>query len=115
MAFSSFNKTFTGERLAPSTYIKGREVLGVSSALSFEASIHPLNGQEIKHLPEGRRDKEAYALLTTTILYADNPETKQPADMINAYGKKFEVISIGPWQNNILPHYRVIISLAKRK
>jgi hypothetical protein len=108
---SSFRTyTLDGKRFAASSNVKGRWTDGATTPFTFVASVQPLKGNELLVLPEGQREKETYKLYTTYQLRtADEPAKKKP-DKIQIFSKTFEVISVEPWQNKVIPHYKAIVS-----
>ncbi len=109
---SSFRKPLVGERTTASSNVKGQSIPGTTSALNFTASVQPLTGRERETLPEGLREKGAFRLYTDFALRADNQKTKAPADSVILDDKKYIVIIAKPWENNVIPHRKVIVSEA---
>lgn len=112
MAFAEFNQTLTGTRRDPDTLVKGRVVTGATSPLSFSGSVQPITGNERQALPEGLRERGRYYLYTDFALRTENQTTKEPADEVDLFGSKYKVVFLEPWQNNILSHYRALVSEA---
>jgi len=65
-------------------------------------------------LPEGRRESEAYRLYTDFELKTVRKESgdKLNADTVTIDGKKFEVLSVAKWRNDVINHYKAVVSLA---
>ena len=71
------------------------------------ASVQPLTPYEMQSLPEGRRARAAYTLFSDSHLQTvtdNNPDT------LVIDGLVFEVLSVAPFQNGILNHYRCVVS-----
>ncbi len=108
---SSFRTyTLAGTRYAASTMTKGIATPGATSVIGFTSSVQPLSGKEKLILPEGIREKEAYKLYTSFALKTVDEVAKTKADRITIFGKTFEVVKLAIWQNNVIPHYKVIVS-----
>jgi hypothetical protein len=114
MSFSQFNQDITGLRFSAGTTVKGRYTAGSTTPLNFKGSVQPVTGNNIQQLPEGRKNFEAYFIYTKTELFVDNPTAQTSADEVTLFGKAFEVIKVENWQNKVIPHYKITVSLKKR-
>lgn len=94
---SSFRQTVTGERPGVGSYIGGVWTPMTPAALSIRASVQPASENELKLLPEGRREYGAYALRTATLIMM--------GDVFLIGGERHEVIKRQVWQNGVIPHY----------
>jgi len=112
MSFAEFNQPLTGTRRAADTLTRGRAVAGATSVLNFSASVQPLTGNERQALPEGLRERGRYYIYTSFALRTEDQTTKTPADEVDLFGKKYKVVLLEPWQNNILGHYKALVSEA---
>jgi hypothetical protein len=108
---NSFGQTVTGTRYATNTMDKGKVVPGTSSQISFRASVQPIPADEMKTLPEGLREKEAYRLYTETELFTVREAGKKNADRVSLFGKTFQIISVANWRNGVISHYKAVASL----
>lgn len=109
---SSFRSyTLDGKRFGPDTNNKGRMVPGTETPFIFTASVQPLRGHELETLPENQRDRESYRLYTDFQLQTVDTTNKLRPDRIQLFNKTFEVIRIDIWQNNVIPHYKAIMSV----
>jgi hypothetical protein len=91
-------------RKAPGQYVNGYWQEGAGELFQIKASVQPMRGTEMEMLPEGRRQSQAVKLYTNTQLQTvddSNPDTLQ------AFGSSYEVLSVEPWQSNVLSHYKV--------
>jgi hypothetical protein len=105
VSFPQFNKTFNVRRLGPGAYVNGFWQEGVPTVIQIQASVQPVRGDEMQTLPEGRRDSQAVKLYTSTKLQTvddDNP------DILEAFDADFEIISVEPWQSDVINHYKCI-------
>lgn len=91
------------------TWTKGQFTASATTSFNILASIQPLSGNEMQSLPEGRREKEAIRLYTSTELKIA-AEGGANADVVTIAGKDYEVIAVYPWRNGILNHFKVIVS-----
>lgn len=103
-------QSLTGTRTEAGTLVKGRLTPGSTSAINFTASVQPISGDELLSLPEGIREEGMFKLYTDFALRSANQTTKEPADKINLFGKVYKVVFLEAWQNNIINHYKAIVS-----
>ena len=109
---SSFRQPLTGKRFAAPTIVKGRKTAeGTESPLSFTASVQPLSPKELNALPEGERESAKFKLYTDfalrTVVTGDagtNP------DQVQINSEWYDVTGVDVWGNNVIPHYKVIVS-----
>lgn len=82
--------------------------------INATASVQPTKGQEVKLVPEGRRDSETYKMYTSTQILGITTQNPDQVTILKApfTGIVFEVIEILDWQNNanfnITNHYKYI-------
>jgi hypothetical protein len=107
---SSFRKALTVTRYAAGSYVDGRWVEGVGSTFTIKASVQPLSDREMQLLPEARRNTETYNLFTDTQLRTAEQTQGKNADRVSIYGEMFEVLSVGHWQNDVLNHFKIVVS-----
>ena len=110
---SGFRQAITGARFtgAGSFGVTGKYVESGSAAISFTASIQPASPKEMLTLPEGRRDGETYRLYTSFELKTADEVSKVNADRVTISGRTFEVLWVGIWKNDVIPHYKALVSL----
>ena len=104
-------KPLVGKRFAVGTYTDGVWTQGSSSTLNFTASVQPLSGKDKESLPEGFREKAGYKLYTDTEMKTVDEKNGISADQVTIDGLLYEVVTVGVWQNSIINHYKVIVSL----
>lgn len=114
--FEYFRSPVTLRRYPPGTYVNGRWVEGSPSQdILITASIQPAKGEEMRSLPEARKESENYVMYTSfRVRTVQEKGSNQNADLILFDGKEFEVHLVDPWQNNanftIVNHYKYLIS-----
>jgi hypothetical protein len=106
---SFFGSVQQAERPAAGEYVDGVWTEGELEAFSFIGTIQPLAGKDYDRLPEGRRERASYVVITKTQLRGIDEAGEVNADRVLAFGAWCEVLSVEPWQSGILPHYRAII------
>lgn len=104
-----FRQSVTFKRPSSVTYVNG-----VAQAVTFavsiiQASIQPLTPDEMKLLPEGRRNTAAYNIITSTSLRPAKEAAGRQADIIVIGGEDYEVISCEYWINNVINHCKAVI------
>lgn len=97
-------------------YVNGQWIEGGETVIPITASVQPTTGEEMLSIPEGRRNRKAYALFTSTkieVIHGLNNSTNP--DQIEIFGERFEVVRVEPWQNNppvfgIVNHFKFYAS-----
>lgn len=113
---SSFRQILRVERqIRDGSYVDGEYVFnrdeeGSIETFGISASKHPLSGKEMQALPEGRREKGAFAIITEFRLRTADVELKKNPDIVNIEDEWYEVFSVQPWQNNVISHYRAVVT-----
>lgn len=77
------------------------------TTFQIRCSFQPLEPDEMKIVPEGRRDEESFKLYTNTELLTAESNGNNP-DIVEHDGQDFEVISCGDYHNKLIEHYKVI-------
>lgn len=104
---TQFRSAFTINRTAAGTMVKGKFVnSGAVTPVSILASVQPLQGKDVNLLPEGRKTSQAVWIYTDTQLIPLTATTNP--DILLAFGSEFEVLTVEPWQSNVIPHYKCI-------
>jgi hypothetical protein len=105
----SFRQTVTVYRRDPNAEQYGKKVQGAEQApFTIYASVQPTTGEDLQVLPEGSMENEVYKLYTDTELFTR--EDLQDADQVELFGKRFKVINIERWQNQVISHYKILVS-----
>jgi len=109
---SSFRRKFTVKRKSGGSYNTSGffESTGADTTLEIEASIQPATGSDMKLLPENRREEETTKLYTDTRLIGIIRGSGMNPDIIIIDGDDYEVVSVYPWSNGVIDHYKVLAS-----
>ena len=107
---SSFRKALVVKRHAAGTWNKGRYTEGAQSDINITASVQPATPEEMNLLPEGRSISETFRLYTSTKLLPANSSAGINADIVIIDGENYEVLSCATWQNDVINHYKAIVS-----
>ncbi len=104
---SSFRTPLTVTRKGAGSYTSGVWVAGAESEMVILASVQPMRPDEMESLPEGRRDKQAVKIYTSTELFTVRGDNTSPDQM--AYrGDTFEVVSVAPYQSGVISHFKAV-------
>lgn len=99
-----FRKAQTITRTGPGAYVRGEWVNGVPSAMTIQASVQPVTGQELLVLPEGRRTMEVVKIYTSAELVT-NDNSQQP-DVLEWRGKSYEIAMKAAYQSDVINHFK---------
>ena len=97
-------------------YVQGKYSTIDGTSETIKGSFQPANGQELQALPEGRRQRQTFKVYTKTELTAprqDRSGDETPGDIIEYKNKRYEVVTVGPWENGIINHFKAIIQEEK--
>ena len=96
-------------RYAAGSYVSGRWVEGATSVLSITASVQPDRARpdELLHLPEADRAREAIRLYTTATLRTSDESAGIQADEVVWEGEQWEVHKVESWPLN-MTHQKVL-------
>lgn len=99
-------------RRQPGTYVKGSYVPSgsVATNMSILASVQPLNGEELKTLPEGRRLSDSVKVYTDAELIVLDETTNTEPDRMTWRGHIYECVSMFAHQMGVINHYKYIFS-----
>lgn len=96
------------KRYGAGTWSHGRFTEDTSPiTIQIRASLQPVPPHEVALLPEGKRDSQSYRLYTSTELRL--AEDSNP-DRVIVDNEEYEVSQGAPWKNDILSHYRYLIT-----
>lgn len=109
---SSFRQSLTVKRRATGFYNDAGfyEVSGEDTELNIEASIQPVSGSDLMLLPENRREEELLKLYTNIQLIGAVKGNSTNCDIVEINGIDYEVVKVFPWQNSVIPHYKVLVA-----
>jgi len=97
MAFAQFNQSLSVTREPGGSYVDGVWAPGSPVTVQISGSVQPASENELKLLPEGRREDGAYAIRSLQELRA--------GDVVPIGGEDHEVVRRQVWQNGVIPHY----------
>jgi hypothetical protein len=106
--FDVFNKQLNAFRYGQDTLIEGDIIPGLEEQFIIQASVQPTPYEDMMVLPEGYRTTDTFTLYTSTEL--KTARTGYLPDVVVINTQKFRVIKVAVWQNNIIPHYEVIVA-----
>ena len=107
---SLFRKPLIGVRFGAGSFVKGRWVEGAPTIINLDASVQPTTNHDMLYLDIGRRERKSYTIFTDTKLIAWTPGTANP-DCVDISNERYEVSAEAPWQNNVISHYKYIVTL----
>jgi len=105
-----FRRPLFGVRFAQGTFVDGRWVEGVTSIISLEASVQPTTPHDLLTLDIARRERKSYTLYTDFKLLCLTSGIKNP-DCVDINGERYEVSAEAPWRNDVISHYKYIVTL----
>lgn len=103
------NKAITVTPRSTGSYINGRwtgEVVG--TAYTITGSWQPASQTDVLTLPEGRRERAAYRIYTSS--FFNSLQQNQNPDRVSMDGKTYEVYAREDWKNGLLSHYKYIVT-----
>lgn len=103
-----FNRAIKTTRTAPGQYVDGIWQDGESRTLYIQTSVQPSNDNDVKKLPEGRRQNKAYTLYSAHAFKAADDTQNINADVVEIYGERFEIMHSETWCNNLINHHMAI-------
>lgn len=103
-------------RSVAGSYTDGRWVAGSTSELTITASIQQQRPRpdELLHLPEGDRTREAVRIYTDTALQTANEDTGIVADFLTWDGEQWEVVRVETWTLGIC-HFKALALRVSRQ
>ena len=66
----------------------------------LRGSVQPAKGDDLKLLPEGRREEATVSVYTRDDI--------RNGDLLTIRGDVYEVLNVQVWDNNILPHRQAL-------
>lgn len=105
--FKSHN--LVARRFVPGVYKDGKWIEGTMFKFNFFCSLQPLTPHQIALLPEARREDESSLIITETELRKVSVRNQRNSDIIEIEDELYEVYSVKPWKNKIIPHYEVVV------
>lgn len=108
--FNRFRRPLTVTREQPGQYVDGIWQPGTSETLTARCSVQPIGVNDMDLLPEGRRDRQAFALYGKTELRMADDNAETNADRVEIDGAMFEVVHVELWKNGIINHCRALVT-----
>lgn len=103
-----FPKPITLER-GTGTYVNGEWVKSQPALTEvFMGSVQPANGKDITALPQARLDKGHCKVFSSIPLKVSTEGQPESGDVVQWQGQRWEIISQGRYQNDLLNHYEYI-------
>ena len=106
-----FRQTVTVRRRA-GAYTMGQWSDTTSQMIKVCASVQPASAREMEALDEGRRNRAAYTLFTSSVLQVADAIKGCNSDIVILDNEEFEVVGVNKRQNKVLPHYQYLVSKA---
>ena len=100
MAFAIFNQIIPAVRPGPGSVTGGRYIPGPQVPILVRGSVQPTKGEDLKLLPEGRREEATVSVYTRDDI--------RNGDLLTIRGDVYEVLNVQVWDNNILPHRQAL-------
>ena len=107
---SLFNTRSFSYQTVTSANVEGEMVETFGPIQTGTGSIQPLKGRDLENLPELRERGASYWIYTKTELRTAL-EGSHNSDHVVFNGKTFEVIKCEPWENSLINHFKVLVSL----
>lgn len=108
------NTTLTVTRFISQGFVKGQHVPAsdVTTTFDIKCSLQPIGvsaGKSLISLPENVRESATFSIYTDTELQTVNEANSTKADRVVISGRKYDVILVQPWQNDVINHFKVIV------
>lgn len=100
------NHSLIVKRKTGGAFTNGKWAGEVETDIAFTCSLQPLSERDLLTLPEGRRTSETYRIFSDTEL--KTVEAQNPDEVVYN-GERFEIYTVGKWQNQIINHFTYII------
>jgi len=96
-------------RYGKGVWYEGRYIKGDKEVFNIDACIQPLTPNEIRLLPEHRRNSETIKIYTNKRLFNSDEKNQIAGDIIEHDNKKYEIHEVSNWSiGTDLPHYKSI-------
>lgn len=73
---------------------------------TFLGNVQPITGRELESLNIGRADLGKIKIYSNIELHVSKKGSTNSGDVILYQNKKYEIIQIMSYQNNLVPHYK---------
>lgn len=98
------------KRQSTGSYVNGIFVPVPLGDLTIRAGVQPTSGEDLISLPEGQRERESYKIYSVTEMQTAKENTQKKADVLEFYGKLFEVQQVQRHFGLGLDHYKAIVT-----
>lgn len=105
MVFSVFSRDITIRRQSGGGYVNGKWQSGSESNITIKASVQAASGEDLQSLEEGRRSMQSLTIYTDEKL--ETVDSQNP-DKVTLFGEEYEIITVEPYQSDIISHYKCI-------
>lgn len=106
-----FRRDYLIERKEPGTYVDGRFVSGQITEVTIKASVQPLNGIDLKALPEGNRSSRGVKIYSDEMLNVTKSTLGIEPDVLLVMGERYKLIAMAPNQSNVINHFKYLAIL----
>jgi hypothetical protein len=89
------------------SYVRGIWTPGKASEFEIQATVEPLDGQDLLLIPEGERTKEMIRIYSELELKTADEACARKADVVRYQGKLYEVHKVKTW-TQLIPHFETI-------
>ncbi len=84
----------------------GKWVDGVITEPTFEGSVQPMTGKEVKSYDYLRQDVGYVKIYSSTQLNVSIKDGDTPGDIVTWQGDTWELVKELKYQNDLIPHYK---------
>lgn len=105
--FAIFRQPLILLRVQPGQWVEGIYQEGTEEVLTVDVSVQPTAPEDMKSLPEGRRERKSYTLIGDSRLRSVEDGANPDRIIINE--QDYEVVVSSEWRNGILSHNRSIV------
>lgn len=104
-----FRKTRTIRTPAAGTWSKGKFTEGNYTNSTIMASLQPATPTDMRRLPEGRRERKTFFIITETELQHITVGGENPTQILYK-NEWFEFSTMEDWQNDVINHYAYLVT-----
>lgn len=105
-----FRKPYTLIRKTGGRVVNNEIVDQVETVIIIKGSLQPATGDDTQSTPQGRYTSAQFKFFTNFKARSSSEYVDQNADVIIIDDIRYEVISVFPWQNGVLEHYKLILA-----
>jgi hypothetical protein len=102
-------------RKSSGQYVNGRWREGVETLLVHKhTSVQPVSAADLQMIPEGESLDGAIRVFDIEELFSQNIDGGVEADVIEYYGRRYKVVRVDPWRNQIMDYYEALAVLERQ-